>query len=186
MKLALSLIVFLYHIVLLCCLAFNTASCLGSVSRGNNIAPPDPFRWVALRQHHQTTLWSGGGLWSMPPGVKSLLGPYMFQPFSNRGTKCALTSFFPSNFSLLSVAYIVSFLFFLAYVSQWAEGTTFHRPTCSGELLSLSTTRPPCDLEGASRLCPMVSKACLDSPWGGRGFFCALAGCCISSGMIRA
>jgi hypothetical protein len=47
---------FLYHIVLLCCLAFNTASCSGSVSRGDNIAPPDPFRRVALPQHHQTTL----------------------------------------------------------------------------------------------------------------------------------
>jgi hypothetical protein len=35
---------FLYHIVLLCCLAFNTASCFGSVSRGGNIAPLDPFR----------------------------------------------------------------------------------------------------------------------------------------------
>jgi hypothetical protein len=116
MELALSLIVFLYHIVLLCCLAFNTTSCFGSVSRGDNIAPPDPFRRVALPQHHQTTLWSGGGLWSMPPGVKSLLGPYMFQPFCNRGIKCALTSFFPSNFSLPSVAYIISLLFFLAYV----------------------------------------------------------------------
>jgi hypothetical protein len=26
------------------------------VSRGDNIAPPDPFQRVALPQHHQTTL----------------------------------------------------------------------------------------------------------------------------------
>jgi hypothetical protein len=47
---------FLYHIVLLCCLAFNIASCFGSVGRGDNIAPSDPFRRVAFPQHNQTTL----------------------------------------------------------------------------------------------------------------------------------
>jgi hypothetical protein len=45
---------FLCHIVLLCCLAFNTASCLGSVSRGNNIILCSfQFRWpVLLRASH--------------------------------------------------------------------------------------------------------------------------------------
>jgi hypothetical protein len=43
-----------------------------------------------------------------------------------------------------------------------SRGDDIAPPDTFGELLSLSTTRPPCDLEGASGLCPLVSKACLD------------------------